>query len=74
MSREIPTIMPNHNLSRRELEVLKLASQKYLSKEIADKLELSVNTIRNHRSNIFSKLEVHDITGAVAIAKERGLI
>jgi LuxR family maltose regulon positive regulatory protein len=61
-------------LSDRELEVLKCMANGMQNKNIADKLCLSVNTIRWHASNIFSKLSVSNRTQAVCIARNSRLI
>lgn len=61
-------------LSDRELEVLKCMANGMQNKSIADKLFLSVNTIRWHVSNIFSKLSVSNRTQAVCLARDLGLI
>lgn len=60
-------------LSDREHEVLDLIAQGYRNPEIADRLVLSPKTVRNHVSNILSKLQVADRTQAVLKAKEAGL-
>lgn len=52
-------------LSDREYEVLLLISQGLTNKQIADKLVLSVNTIKKHTQNIFTKLNVDSRTAAV---------
>lgn len=45
-------------LSKRELEVLKYVGEGYASKEIADFLSISINTVSRHRQNILEKLKV----------------
>jgi NarL family two-component system response regulator LiaR len=45
-------------LSKTEKKILKLISQNLTSKQIADKLFLSVRTVQNHRTNITQKLEI----------------
>jgi LuxR family maltose regulon positive regulatory protein len=62
------------SLSEREVEVLQLIAAGFSNKEIADKLFISLNTVRTHTKNINSKLEVHSRTQAVARAKELGLL
>jgi DNA-binding NarL/FixJ family response regulator len=52
-------------LSDREFEVLLLVSQGLTNKQIADELVLSVNTIKKHTQNIFTKLNVDSRTAAV---------
>ena len=61
-------------LSEREVEVLQLLSAGLSNKEIADRLYISLNTVRTHTKNINSKLNVHSRTKAVARAKELGII
>ena len=61
-------------LSEREIDVLLLLSAGLSNKEIADRLYISLNTVRTHTKNINSKLNVHSRTKAVARAKELGII
>jgi DNA-binding NarL/FixJ family response regulator len=60
-------------LSEREREVLQLISQGLKNAEIAERLYLSPKTVRNHVSNILSKLQVVDRTEAAIRAKQAGL-
>jgi DNA-binding NarL/FixJ family response regulator len=60
-------------LTERETEVLSLIAQGRTNDEIADQLFLSLKTVRNHVSNIFSKLQVADRAQAVIRAREAGL-
>jgi DNA-binding NarL/FixJ family response regulator len=60
-------------LSDREREILGLIAQGYKNAEIADRLVLSEKTVRNHISNIFSKLQVADRAEAIIRAREAGL-
>lgn len=62
------------SLTRRELEVLKLLAIGMYNKEIAEKLEISERTVKNHVSNIFKKLEVTDRTQAAVFAIRNNLI
>lgn len=55
-------------LSERELEVLYFLSQGWTNKEIAVELTVSVNTIKKHTQNIFTRLNVNNRAGAVAQA------
>ncbi len=57
-------------ISKRELEVLALMAQGLSNQEIADKLFVSLNTIKTHSSNLFLKLEVSRRTQAIQKAKE----
>jgi DNA-binding NarL/FixJ family response regulator len=62
-----------HNLSDRELEVLRLLTSGYSNREISIALELSEKTIKNHVSHIFAKLHVKTRTKAMLSAIENGL-
>jgi DNA-binding NarL/FixJ family response regulator len=61
-------------LTDRETEILKLMSSGISNREIAQALQLGDGTVRNHISNIFSKLGVNDRTKAVLYALQRGLV
>jgi DNA-binding NarL/FixJ family response regulator len=60
-------------LSERETELLALIAQGRSNQEIAEQLGLTLKTVRNHVSNIFSKLQVADRAQAVIRAREAGL-
>jgi LuxR family transcriptional regulator, maltose regulon positive regulatory protein len=62
------------DLSTRELETIKLISGDLTNREIADKLFISLNTVKTHLKNIYLKLEVDNRAKAVAKAKELGII
>ena len=61
-------------LSARELEVLELIAQGHSNQEIADRLFISLPTVKSHSSKLFGKLEVRRRTEAVHKAKSLGLI
>lgn len=61
-------------LSTREKEILSLIAKGFSNSEIADKLFLSVGTVKNYVTNILQKLEAKDRTEAVLKAKDLGLI
>ena len=61
-------------ISKREHEVLELIAQGLSNQEIANKLFVSLNTIKTHSSNLFLKLEVNRRTQAVQKGKELRLI
>ncbi|MBI2960452.1 MAG: response regulator transcription factor [Betaproteobacteria bacterium] len=61
-------------LTHREREVLKLVAEGKSNKYIAEYLSLSVKTVEKHRSNLMSKLDVHNASGLTAYAIERGLV
>jgi LuxR family maltose regulon positive regulatory protein len=61
-------------LSERELEVLHYLAAGLTNQEIADRLYLSLNTIKVHTRNIYGKLGVNHRTQAVARAQELGIL
>jgi DNA-binding CsgD family transcriptional regulator len=61
-------------ISERELQILKLLMQGYSSKKIADKLDISVNTVRNHRQNLMEKTRTKNIAELVSFAMSHSLI
>ena len=61
-------------LSRRELEVLRLLAAGASNKAVATQLGLSENTVKTHISRIFAKLGVQSRAEAVAVALRRGLV
>jgi DNA-binding NarL/FixJ family response regulator len=60
-------------LTEREAEILALIAQGRTNEEIAGQLVLSLKTVRNHVSNIFSKLQVADRAQAIIRARDAGL-
>jgi DNA-binding NarL/FixJ family response regulator len=65
------TVFPE--LTARESEVLNLLAHGKSNQEIADSLVISKKTVRNHLSNIFSKLQVADRVQAIIRAREAGM-
>jgi len=61
-------------LSARELEVLRLMAAGLSNREIADRLFISLNTVRTHTKNIHLKLDVHSRTQAASRARDLGLL
>ncbi|RPI79257.1 MAG: hypothetical protein EHM41_24005 [Chloroflexi bacterium] len=61
-------------LSEREIEVLRLMAEGYKYKEIADRLVVSINTVRHHTRNVYSKLVVNNRTQAIGKAKELNIL
>ncbi len=62
--RTIP-LAPDEKLSERETQVIDLLADGLRMKEIADKLNLSVNTVRTHARHIYEKLQVQSRTEAL---------
>ncbi len=61
-------------LSDREMEVLRLMAQDLSYQEIADQIMVSINTVRTHVKNIYSKLMVHKRSEAITKASELHLL
>jgi len=61
-------------LGEREFLVLRYLAQGYSNQEIARSLILSENTIKTYTKRIYSKLQVHSRTQAIACAREQGLL
>ena len=72
---EIFTFVPtDKQLTNREKEILLLIRQGFLSKEIADRLHISIYTVNNHRKNILAKLDVDNVMEAINTARDFGII
>lgn len=86
LTRKKPIIITNPNfrfdesrlekwgISKREYEVLELMAKGHSNQEIADKLFVSLNTVKTHSSNLFLKLDAKRRTQAIQKAKELELI
>lgn len=61
-------------LTKREIEILKLIRQGFLSKEIAYKLNLSIYTVNNHRKNILAKLKANNVVEAIIKAESLSIV
>ena len=69
-----PSQLTDEELSTRETEVLKLLSAGASNRDIADQLVLAEGTVKNHVSNILSKLHAENRTQAANMARERKII
>ena len=61
-------------LTTREKEVLKLIGDGYTSREIAEMLFISINTVDRHRTNIMDKLGMHNKSQLIKFAIRKGLV
>jgi LuxR family maltose regulon positive regulatory protein len=61
-------------LSEREIEVLRLMADGYKYQEIAERLVVSINTVRHHTRNVYAKLDANNRTQAIGRAKELNLL
>jgi DNA-binding NarL/FixJ family response regulator len=66
--------MKQLGISKREFEVLELIAAGHSNQDIADKLFVSMSTVKTHVSNVLAKLEASRRTEAIARAKELRLI
>jgi len=64
----------DHDLTEREVTVLRLVADGKTNKEIANNLNLSEKTVKNHVRNIFHKLQVYDRTQAAILGIRKGII
>ena len=69
-----PRIAAQASLSRREQEVLELMAAGLSNQEIADRLFVSLSTVKTHSSSLFAKLDARRRTQAVQAARLQGLI
>ncbi|MBN4056234.1 response regulator transcription factor [Rhodothermus sp. AH-315-K08] len=64
----------DERLTARQREVLQLVAEGCTSKEIGERLSLSIRTVDAHRRHIMSVLDIHEVAGLVRYAIREGLI
>lgn len=69
-----PKLLERLGITPRELEVLQWIAHGLSNQEIAERMFVSLNTVKTHTSNVFSKLDVQRRTQAVQKAKDLGLL
>lgn len=69
-----PESSENDSLTEREREILGLIAQGLTNSEIAEKLTLSVNTVKTHRLHIYQKLELRNRSELIDYALRHGLL
>lgn len=74
MNTSLTTYYEAARITPREQEVLHLIAHEHSSKEIAQMLYVSYETVHSHRKNIMSKIGVRNAAGMVRVAFEQGLI
>ena len=62
------------DLTQREIDVLKLVASGKINKEIADELQISINTVLTHRKNITAKLGIRSVSGLSVYAMMNGYL
>lgn len=65
---------PLHKLTERQVQVLRLVAEGHRTRDIANRLGLSVKTVESHRGEIMKRLRVHDVVSLVRYAIRVGLI
>jgi LuxR family maltose regulon positive regulatory protein len=73
-AKAVPGGSPIEPLSARELEILHLMAAGCSNREIANELIIAIGTVKRHTATIFDKLDVRNRTGAVAKARQLGLL
>ena len=69
-----PEIADSHNLTARQLEILRLIVRGKSTREIANGLGLSIKTVETHRSQIMKRLQIFDVAGLVLFAVREQII
>ncbi|WP_065616905.1 response regulator transcription factor [Pseudomonas moraviensis] len=69
-----PDIADSHNLTARQLEILRLIVRGKSTREIANGLGLSVKTVETHRAQIMKRLQIYDVAGLVLFAVREQII
>ena len=64
---------PFPDLTSREREILELVARGWSNQQIAAQLDLSIKTVRNHVSSVFTKIQVVDRAKAIVKAREAGI-
>lgn len=70
---KVPKVAPV-KLTPREIDILKLITQNKKTKEIAEVLFISVNTVQSHKKNLYSKLNIHSVSELVSYAFQHGFV
>jgi DNA-binding NarL/FixJ family response regulator len=74
LQKDADACSPFERLTPREREVLQLIAEGHTNNAIAQILKLSVKTVEKHRSNLMSKLNVHDLAGLIRVAIKHGMV
>jgi DNA-binding NarL/FixJ family response regulator len=74
ISTAIERRQPLSKLTARQVEVLRLVAEGNRTREIADKLSLSIKTVESHRGELMKRLGMHDVVSLVRYALRSGLV
>ena len=69
-----PEVADSHNLTARQLEILRLIVRGKSTREIANGLGLSIKTVETHRSQIMKRLQIYDVADLVLFAVREQII
>jgi DNA-binding NarL/FixJ family response regulator len=69
----IDDFMKKYQLTRREVEIIKMIAKEFTSKEIGESLFISEFTVSTHRRNIMKKLNSKNVAGLLKFARQHGL-
>lgn len=69
----IDDFMKKYQLTKREVEIIKMIAKELTSKEIGDSLFISEFTVSTHRRNIMKKLNSKNVAGLLKFARQHGL-
>lgn len=65
---------PLERLTSRQREILQLIAEGHSTREIGERLSVSVKTVESHRAELMERLEIHDVPGLVRFAIKVGLV
>ena len=65
---------PLSRLTSRQFEVMRLVAEGHRTRDIADRLKLSVKTVESHRGEVMKRLEMHGVVKLVRYAMQVGLV
>jgi len=68
------SVDPLDQLTDRQRETLKLIAEGLSTREIADRMSVSIKTVETHRSQLMDRLDIHNIPGLVKFAVRKGLV
>ena len=73
ISNAVAARRPLHALTERQVQVLKLVTEGQRTREVAQRLGLSIKTVESHRSEIMKRLNIHDVVSLARYAIRVGL-
>lgn len=73
ISNAVSVRRPLHKLTPRQIEILRMVADGHRTREIANRLKLSVKTVESHRGEVMKRLEMHDLVSLVRYAVRVGL-